>query len=79
MEAPKLTSPGTPVVVDEKRALAGHRSAQSARKVADYWAIVPLFFLDALCIVASMMLAYQLRFNLLRYHAPYSVWIWQEQ
>ena len=67
----KLTSPGTPLVVDKKHTLA-RRSTQSSRKVADYWAIVPLFLLDALCIVVSMMLAYQLRFNFLRYHAPFS-------
>jgi exopolysaccharide biosynthesis polyprenyl glycosylphosphotransferase len=37
-----------------------------------HWAVLPLFVLDALCIGASMIAAYLVRFQLLRYHAPFS-------
>jgi len=36
------------------------------------WAVVPLFLLDAICIIFSMAVAYQIRFRLLEYHAPHS-------
>lgn len=36
------------------------------------WAVVPLFVLDAACVLLSMFVAYQFRFRLLEYNAPLS-------
>jgi exopolysaccharide biosynthesis polyprenyl glycosylphosphotransferase len=48
-----------------KRLGNGHR-------LAAHWAVVPLVFLDALCIAGSMIAAYLVRFELLNYYAPFS-------
>lgn len=42
------------------------------RRLSTRWAVVPLFLMDAVCITLSMAAAYQLRFQLLEYHAPFS-------
>ena len=63
---------GIPVLVDRSRTVATSKRAQHKRDVPACWAVVPLFVLDAVCIVSSMLIAYHLRFNLLDYHAPLS-------
>lgn len=58
--------------------IQGTRSKAASRQVADFsalsikWAVVPLFLLDAACVILSMLIAYQLRFNLLNYQAEFS-------
>jgi len=45
---------------------------QVRRRISIVWAVLPLFVLDAVCIALSIAAAYQLRFQLLEYHAPFS-------
>jgi len=51
---------------------AVRRRTRASQRFSTHWAVVPLFLLDAVCIVFSMAAAYQLRFQLLGYYAPYS-------
>ena len=55
-----------------KRLPALRRETLDGRRISIYWVVVPLFVLDAVCIVLSILAAYQLRFQLLEYYAPFS-------
>jgi exopolysaccharide biosynthesis polyprenyl glycosylphosphotransferase len=48
------------------------RRPWARRRFSTYWAVVPLFLLDAVCIVLSMAAAYLLRFQMLEYNASLS-------
>ena len=48
------------------------RSTWARRRFSTYWAVVPLFLLDAVCAVLSLEAAYLLRFHILAYNAPFS-------
>jgi len=48
------------------------RSTWASRRLSAYWTVVPLFLLDAVCIVLSMEMAYRLRFQIMEYNAPFS-------
>jgi exopolysaccharide biosynthesis polyprenyl glycosylphosphotransferase len=48
------------------------RSTWARRRFSTYWAVVPLVFLDMACIVLSIAAAYQLRFRMMVYNAPFS-------
>lgn len=67
-----MSSQGTPLVVDHTHPLVDGKGSQLARDVATYWAVVPLFLLDAVCIALSMAIAFQVRFRFLAYHPPVS-------
>ena len=48
------------------------RSSWARQRFSTYWAVVPLFLLDAVCVVLSMEAAYLLRFQTLAYNASLS-------
>ena len=48
------------------------RSTWARRRFSTYWAVVPLFLLDAVCVILSLEAAYLLRFYILAYNAPLS-------
>jgi len=48
------------------------RRPWARRRFSTRWAVIPLFLLDAVCIVFSMAAAYLLRFQLLEYYASLS-------
>jgi len=45
---------------------------KARRRVSAFWAVAPLFLLDAVCIVLGMAAAYHLRFHLMAYNATFS-------
>ncbi|NIV40273.1 MAG: exopolysaccharide biosynthesis polyprenyl glycosylphosphotransferase [Anaerolineae bacterium] len=46
--------------------------AEVKRRRSNFWVVLPLFLLDAVCIALSLAAAYQLRFRLMRYYGPLS-------
>jgi exopolysaccharide biosynthesis polyprenyl glycosylphosphotransferase len=60
------------MIVEEVRTYTGSERLRAVERLPIRWAVVPLFFLDALCIVLSMFAAYQLRFRLLAYQSTFS-------
>jgi exopolysaccharide biosynthesis polyprenyl glycosylphosphotransferase len=48
------------------------RSTWARRRFSTYWAVVPLLSLDVACIILSIAVAYQLRFRMMEYNAPFS-------
>ena len=48
------------------------RSTWAKRRFSTYWAVVPLFLLDAVCVILSLEAAYLLRFQTLAYNASLS-------
>ncbi len=62
-----------PVTVQVPPFSAVRRRIWASRRFSSiHWAVVPLFLLDVMCVVSSMAAAYQLRFQLLEYHATFS-------
>ncbi len=59
---------GMPVAIKKRPAVAERRARPSI-----FWAVAPLVLLDALCISGSLIAAYIFRFQLIPYHAPFSV------
>ena len=51
---------------------------QLQERLSIKWAIAPLILLDGACVVLAAWLAYQTRFHLLTYHAPYDARLYQQ-
>jgi len=47
-------------------------ATRTERRLSMWWAVAPLFLLDAACIAISMVSAYRLRFYVLEYYADFS-------
>lgn len=68
----EIGKPPTSSGVESSPFSFSRRRVRAGERLPANWAVLPLFVLDMLCIGASMIAAYLVRFQLLRYHAPFS-------
>jgi exopolysaccharide biosynthesis polyprenyl glycosylphosphotransferase len=59
-------------VMGTRRLPALQMEAEVKRRPSNFWVVLPLFLLDAVCIALSLTAAYQLRFQLMQYYGPLS-------
>ncbi len=67
-----------PIVTDRSPKSWLLNKEQLQERLSIRWAIAPLILLDAAMVMLAAWLAYQTRFNLLTYHAPYDARLYQQ-